>query len=71
MYLSNKNGHLEHYLAVVKLMSPQNILNKGFAIVKLNNHIISKADDVLPGQELTVQLASTEIHTIVKSKEEI
>lgn len=71
MYLSNKRGHLEHYMSVVKLMSPQNILNKGFAIVKLNNHIISKADDVLPGQELTVQLASTEIHTIVKSKEKI
>ncbi|MCD0489758.1 exodeoxyribonuclease VII large subunit [Pedobacter sp. MC2016-14] len=71
IYFSNKKGYLGHYAAIVKLMSPQNILNKGFAILKVDDKIASDASLIEPGTELTIQLAATELKTTVKSKKTI
>jgi exodeoxyribonuclease VII large subunit len=71
IFFSQGKLNLEHYQTIVKLMSPQNILNKGFAILKINGKIIVSADKIMPGEELTVQLAKTEVNTIVKSKKNI
>jgi exodeoxyribonuclease VII large subunit len=68
MYFANKRGYIGHFQSVVRLMSPQNILNKGFAILKVNGRIASNADAIEAGTELTVRLASTEIKTRVTSK---
>ena len=68
MYFANKRGYIGHFQSLVKLMSPQSILNKGFAIIKIDGNIVSNADGVEAGQELTVRLATTEIKTTVKSK---
>lgn len=68
MYLSNKQAELAHFKSVVRIMNPQNILNKGFAILKIDGKIAGNAGQIDVGTELTVQLASSEIKTIVKSK---
>lgn len=68
MYFANKTGYIGHFQSVVRLMSPQNILNKGFAILKVNGQIASNADAIEPGTQLTVRLASTEIKATVNSK---
>jgi exodeoxyribonuclease VII large subunit len=68
LYFLHKNGQLDHYQSLVKLMSPENILNKGFAIVKMNGEIISSADQIAEGTALTIQLADAEMETIVTSK---
>lgn len=68
MYFANKRGYIGHFQSVVRLMSPQNILNKGFAILKVNGRIASNSDAIEAGTELTVRLASTEIKTTVTSK---
>ena len=68
MFLSTKSGHLNHFVSVVKLMSPQNILNKGFAIIKIDDKIVSNADDIEIGTKLTVQLSNTQIDTTVNHK---
>jgi len=68
MYFANHARYIGHFESVVRMMSPQNILNKGFAIVKVNGLIVSNADAIIPGTELTVSLASTEINTKVLSK---
>ncbi|MNL84706.1 exodeoxyribonuclease VII large subunit [compost metagenome] len=49
-------------------MSPQNILNKGFAILKVNGKIAANADQIVAGTELTVRLATAEIKTTVTTK---
>jgi exodeoxyribonuclease VII large subunit len=49
-------------------MSPQNILNKGFAIIKVNDKILSNSNEIREGDEMTVTFAESEIKTIVKSK---
>ncbi|SMC93977.1 exodeoxyribonuclease VII large subunit [Pedobacter nyackensis] len=68
IYFANKRGYISHFQSVVRLMSPQNILNKGFAILKVNGRIASNADDIAVGSELTVRLATTEIKTTVNAK---
>lgn len=71
MYFANKRGYIGHFQSVVRLMSPHNILNKGFAILKVNGRIAANADAIEAGTELTVRLASAEINTIVTSKKSI
>ncbi|MGY0036990.1 hypothetical protein [Pedobacter sp. NJ-S-72] len=68
MYFANHARYIGHFELVVRMMSPQNILNKGFAIVKVNGSIVSNADTIIPGTELTISFASSEINTKVLSK---
>ena len=68
MYFANKRGYIGHFESVVRLMSPQNILNKGFAIVKIDGRIAGNADAILPGKEITINMASAEIKAKVLSK---
>lgn len=71
MYFTNKRGYIGHFQSVVRLMSPQNILNKGFAILKVNGKIIGDTTEIESGTLLTVTTANAEIKTIVESKKEI
>jgi exodeoxyribonuclease VII large subunit len=50
------------------MMSPDNILNKGFAIVKVNDQITSNPDDIGIGHEIDIILSGSEIKSIVKQK---
>ena len=68
IYFSNKNGYINHFQSIVRMMSPQNILKKGFAMIKINNKIVSNPDSIQEGADLTVHLADTLIETTVKSK---
>jgi exodeoxyribonuclease VII large subunit len=68
MYFINQARYIGHFESVVRLMSPQNILNKGFAIVKIGGEIVSDASAIEAGTELTITLAATEINTKVISK---
>ncbi|RYE26003.1 MAG: exodeoxyribonuclease VII large subunit, partial [Sphingobacteriaceae bacterium] len=49
-YLKNKAVNLSYYASVIKLMSPENILSKGFAIVKVKGKIISDPQNIEPGE---------------------
>jgi exodeoxyribonuclease VII large subunit len=66
--LKRKSFNLAHHQTVVNLMSPRNILSKGFAIMEIEGNIISKADLIVPGKELTIRLIDAKIKTIVTSK---
>ena len=68
MYFINQARYIGHYASVVRLMSPQNILNKGFAIVKVDGAIVNDASRIDAGTELTITLATVEINTKVLSK---
>lgn len=68
IYFLNHARYISHFESIVRLMSPQNILNKGFAIVKINGVIVNDAAQVKIGSALTVTLATAEINTQVLSK---
>jgi exodeoxyribonuclease VII large subunit len=67
-YFNNERAQIAHFHAVAKMMSPQNILNKGFAIIKVGEKIKSNTDEIMEGDMLTVTFAKAEIKTIVQSK---
>jgi exodeoxyribonuclease VII large subunit len=67
-FLKNQRGYLGHYISIINLMSPTNILKKGFAIVKYNNKTISKPDEIKIGNDIDIILSSTKINTTVKNK---
>jgi exodeoxyribonuclease VII large subunit len=49
-------------------MSPQNILRKGYAIVKVNEKIISSAKNIEAGEEIEVILKDAKLISTVKEK---
>lgn len=67
-YLRREKVTLEHHLKSIQLMSPQNILRKGYAIVKVNDKIISSAENIEAGQEIEVILKDAKLKSTVKEK---
>lgn len=67
-YLRNQKGYLGHFVTVIKLISPLNILKKGFAIVKYKGEVTSNPDVLSPGSEMEVILMDKKIQSTVKSK---
>lgn len=68
-YLQQRNT-LERHETVCRLMSPVNLLNKGFALIYYNGQIITKGNNLEAGKEITVRLQDTEITTTIKEKKE-
>ena len=67
-YLRNQRGYLRHFVSVINLMSPVNILKKGFAIVKHDGVVTSNPDILTLGTEMEVILLNKSIKSTVKSK---
>lgn len=67
-YLRREKVTLEHHLKSIQMMSPQNILRKGYAIVKFNEKIISSAENIQAGQEIEVILKDAKLKSTVKEK---
>ena len=67
-YLRSQRAYLGHFVSVINLMSPANILKKGFAIIKYNGEITSNPDVLTPGSDMEVILLDKSIKSTVKSK---
>lgn len=67
-YQKNKRGYLGHYVSIIKMMSPENILKKGYAIVRVNNEITSNPDDVKIGNDIEIIFSEILIKAEVKQK---
>jgi exodeoxyribonuclease VII large subunit len=67
-YLKNQRGYLGHYRSLIKMMSPENILKKGFALVKINGRITSNPDEIQTGQDIDIILSDISITSTVKTK---
>jgi exodeoxyribonuclease VII large subunit len=67
-YLKNQRGYLGHYRSLIKMMSPENILKKGFALVKINGRITSNPDEIQTGQDIDIIISDTSITSTVKTK---
>lgn len=70
-YLRNQKGYLGHYNSSIRMMAPENILKKGYAIVKVNDAVTSNADAIQVGDTIDVVLADSIFKTTVKEKNKI
>lgn len=67
-YLRNKNLYLEHTGKGIKMMSPQNILKKGYAIIRVHDKITSSAENIQQGEDIEVILKDAILRSTVKEK---
>jgi exodeoxyribonuclease VII large subunit len=67
-YFKNQSSYLNHYRSVINIMSPENILNKGFALVKIKDKIISNPDEIDIGATIDIILSGTRINSTVNQK---
>lgn len=67
-FLSRQSNFINHYVSVMKLMNPKNILKKGFAIVSHRGKILKDAEAIIPGTNLLISMESYDINTKVISK---
>jgi exodeoxyribonuclease VII large subunit len=70
-FLKNKQGFLNHYVSMIRLASPQQTLNRGFAMVKINNRIVTDPANISKGDEIIVLMKQAEILSTVKEIKEI
>jgi exodeoxyribonuclease VII large subunit len=68
LYLKNQQGTLEHLASLIKLVSPENTLKRGFTLIKINNKIVSTADGIDAGTEILVVFSLDELKVTVNSK---
>jgi len=69
-FLSSNRQSLKSAVRVLKIISPDNILRKGFAIVKHNGNITSNPKLFQPGSEMEVILGSQSIKSTVHNNTE-
>ena len=69
LLIKNRQTHLGHLATVIRVLSPENTLNRGYAIVKVGRQITGNPDQLVIGQDIEILLRSTSITATVKSKE--
>lgn len=67
-YFKNKRASLEHQLAMLRVMKPDSILKRGFAIVKSGGKIVSSADNIEPGNKVEIILSGDRLNATVDKK---
>lgn len=67
-FLKRQSGFLGHYESIIAIMSPSNILKKGYAVVKINNKITSNPNAINLGKSIEIILADKVITSTVTKK---
>jgi len=67
-YIVNNKGYVGHYASVIKLVSPENTLKRGFAIISHKGIILKDAESISPGADLKITMQDYNINTKVISK---
>jgi len=68
IYFQHKHTGIEHHETIFKLVSPANILKRGFALVYHNGHITTNPESIEPGTDIKVLLSDTELNATVTAK---
>jgi exodeoxyribonuclease VII large subunit len=68
---TNQKSMVRHFETVFRIMSPANILKKGFAIIYKDGKILTDAEAIPLNSEITIRLAQDEILATTKSKKHI
>lgn len=69
LFISKQYDHIQHYDTMARLMSPVNILKKGFAIVYYENKITSEGDKIPIGADIHIRMTDSNLYSTLKSKD--
>jgi exodeoxyribonuclease VII large subunit len=67
-YLVNQNKALDNFVSVLRLMSPANILRRGFAIVFHGDKIMTNGESIPDGSDIKIRFTDIVIESITKNK---
>lgn len=67
-YLKDQKSALDNFSTTIKLMSPSNILKKGYALVKAGGQVISNADTLEKGTAIEVHFSEATLYSTVEEK---
>jgi len=65
-FMENQNKHLLHLQEKIKLLSPEEVLKRGFSITVLNGKIIKNAKEVKPGDHIVTRVREGSFESTVK-----
>ena len=68
LYIKNQQGEIGHFISLMSLVSPENILKRGFALIKVKDKIVSTADGIGTGSEISVVFSRHELKATVNEK---
>jgi exodeoxyribonuclease VII large subunit len=66
--ISSKAAEMNHYVKVMKLMSPVNIMKKGFAIISINDEVLINADKIKKGTTVKINMYQAELDAEIINK---
>ncbi|MBA4167684.1 MAG: exodeoxyribonuclease VII large subunit [Chitinophagaceae bacterium] len=69
-FIADRKNILSHHHTFVKLVSPEQLLKRGFAIVKTNNRITTNPEDLVEGRDFTILFGKEEITATAKEKKQ-
>ena len=70
LYWKNQKAYLGHFVSMIRIVSPESTLKRGFAIIKSNNKVTGNPDDLVIGKDIEILLSDKSIAATVKSKKE-
>ncbi len=68
MLIKEQQHRLDVCNAALEAASPERILSLGYSITRVNGRVVRSIDDVVPGYEVTTEVAGGEFTSIVKDK---
>jgi exodeoxyribonuclease VII large subunit len=66
--IKNQRGYLNHFVSLIRVLSPDNILQRGFALVEKKGKIITNPDDIQIGDDIHIRLRKTALQVTVQKK---
>ena len=70
-YFFNQTGYVRHFETVVKIMSFESILRRGFAVISQNGKIIKSAENIETGSDITITMEDYKLDSKVIKKNKI
>ncbi|MBR2415155.1 MAG: exodeoxyribonuclease VII large subunit, partial [Bacteroidaceae bacterium] len=68
MLIKEQQHRLDVCNAALEAASPERILSLGYSITRVNGRVVRSIDDVVPGDEVTTEVAGGELTSTVKDK---
>lgn len=65
--IKKKESKLLLLQTMVRLMNPEHVLRRGFALIKIDGKLVRSADALLPGTQISIQRETEEVIAIVSS----
>ncbi len=67
-YLRSRKLQLEDHRKTIKLLSPQNVLSRGYAVIRKNDKIINGAGNIHEGEEIEIVVKDAILKSTVNEK---